>query len=201
MGKDFRIVVLISGNGSNLQSIIDHIRQKKIDGRIVAVISNKASAYGLERASKANIPTHVISQDSVESYNQVLRQTVSALNPDLIVLAGYMKILPANFVNQFEGKIINIHPSLLPRHKGLNTHQRAIDSGDQHHGATVHFVTAELDDGPIIIQKKVAIDKDDTADSLQKKILTEEHKIYPMAIQWIASNKISFHQLQPIHAT
>jgi len=201
MGKDFRIVVLISGNGSNLQSIIDHIRQKKIDGRIVAVISNKASAYGLERASKANIPTHVISQDSVESYNQVLRQTVSALNPDLIVLAGYMKILPANFVNQFEGKIINIHPSLLPRHKGLNTHQRAIDSGDQHHGATVHFVTAELDDGPIIIQKKVAIDKDDTADSLKKKILTEEHKIYPMAIQWIASNKISFHQLQPIHAT
>ena len=190
--------MLISGNGSNLQSIIDHIHAKKLDARIAAVISNRADAFGLDRARSADIEALTIDPGNYRSacdFDQKLARTVSRYQPDLVVLAGYMRILSAAFVKRFEGKIINIHPSLLPKYKGLNTHQRAIDAGDREHGASVHFVTCELDDGPIIIQQQVDISPGETAATLQQKVHKAEHWIYPIAIQRIVTGEVSFNRL------
>ncbi len=190
--------MLISGNGSNLQSIIDHIHAKKLDARIAAVISNRADAFGLDRARSAGIEALTIDPGNYPSacdFDQKLARTVSRYQPDLVVLAGYMRILGAAFVKRFEGEIINIHPSLLPKYKGLNTHQRAIDAGDSEHGASVHFVTCELDDGPIIIQQQVDISPGETAATLQQKVHKAEHWIYPIAIQRIVTGEVSFNRL------
>ncbi len=178
------VVVLISGSGSNLQSIIDNA--DNIGIKIQSVISNKADAFGLKRAKKAGIATQVINHTQFatrEAFDQALIQYINTLNPKLVILAGFMRILSADFINVFAGKILNIHPALLPKFKGLNTHQRAIDANEEFAGATVHFVTNELDSGAIILQKSVAIESNDTAKSLAAKVLEQEHILYPMAIK------------------
>jgi phosphoribosylglycinamide formyltransferase-1 len=197
----FNIVVLVSGSGSNLQSIIDHADSGALDARVAAVISDNPEAYGLVRAKQAGVPALVLCPDdysSRDAFEIALVDLVTQYRPRLIVLAGFMRILGPQFVNAFNTCIVNIHPSLLPRHRGLNTHQRAIDAGDSEHGATVHFVTAELDHGPVIIQAAVSIDPADNATSLQRKVLREEHVIYPKAIQWIADGTIDFHNPKPL---
>jgi phosphoribosylglycinamide formyltransferase-1 len=188
-----RIVVLISGNGSNLQAMIDAGSEGRIQAEVVAVVSNRAEAYGLERARSASIPTHILDHCAFperEIYDEELSRLVSGYNPDLIVLAGFMRILGRRYVSDFENRIMNIHPSLLPLYPGLHTHQRALDAGDKVHGATVHFVTPELDAGPIIIQGQIPVLPDDTADLLQQRIHKVEHSIYPRAVEWFAAGRL-----------
>jgi len=188
-----RLVVLISGNGSNLQAIIDDINSNHLPAEIVAVISNKADAYGLERAKKAKIPQHVLSHhdyDNRKQYDTALQHLIDQYEPDLVILAGFMRILSDEFVEHYSHKIMNIHPSLLPKYKGLNTHQRVLDAGDKEHGCSVHFVTATLDDGPVILQATVAVNENDDAETLAAKVHQQEHRIYPQAIRMFAENKI-----------
>lgn len=187
------IVVLISGNGSNLQAIIDAIAAGKIHGKIVGVISNKASAYGLERAKLANIPTFVFSRKQFESnlaMDCAIGEQITQLNADLIVLAGYMKILTAEFTQRFSGKILNIHPSLLPKYPGLHTHQRALEAGDSEHGMSIHFVNEEVDGGAIILQAKVPIYPDDQLDDVVERVFEQEHRCYPLVIEWFCQNRL-----------
>ncbi|MCW8899768.1 MAG: phosphoribosylglycinamide formyltransferase [Gammaproteobacteria bacterium] len=189
-----RLVVLISGNGSNLQAIIDDINNNNLPAQIVAVISNKADAYGLQRAKKAGIEQRVLSHRDFSDrtqYDQALKELIDEYQPDLVILAGFMRILSNEFVEHYLNKIMNIHPSLLPKYKGLNTHQRAIDAGDKEHGCSVHFVTPELDDGPVILQATVPIKADDTAETLATRVHEQEHRIYPEAIRLFAENKFS----------
>lgn len=196
-GRDPVIVVLISGSGSNLQALIDAVEKEEIPGNIKAVISNKADVFGLERAQKAGISTHVVDHkkyDNRELFDGELIRQIEEYKPDLIVLAGFMRILTDSFVRRYEGKMLNIHPSLLPKYPGLNTHQRAIDAGDTEHGVTVHFVTAELDSGPNIIQAKVPTLKQDTAETLAKRIQQQEHIIYPIAVKWFVDGRLSMHE-------
>ncbi len=184
-------IVLISGSGSNLQSIIDNA--KNIDLDIQAVISNNKDAYGLTRAQAANIPTHTIDHKqffSREEFDQSLSQTIDQYNPGIVILAGFMRILTPEFTKKYEGKMLNIHPSLLPKFQGLNTHQRAIDAGESEHGVSIHFVTAELDGGPVIAQSKVKVIKNDTAESLAKRVLTEEHQLFVQVIHWFTQNRL-----------
>ena len=189
-----RLVVLISGNGSNLQAIIDDIANNNLPAQVVAVVSNKADAFGLERAKKAGIEQRVLSPKEFadrEQYDRALKDLIDEYQPDLIILAGFMRILSNEFVHHYLNKMMNIHPSLLPKYKGLNTHQRAIDAGDKKHGCSVHFVTPELDDGPVILQATVEIKDNDTAETLAKRVHEQEHKIYPEAIRMFAENKIN----------
>ena len=190
-----RIVVLISGSGSNLQAIIDATLSGRIDGEVAAVLSNKAGVFGLERAANANIPTEVLDHkafDSRESFDAAMMELIDSYKADLVVLAGFMRILTPEFVRHYEGRMLNIHPSLLPKYKGLNTHQRALDAGDQEHGCTVHFVTEELDGGPSLVQGRVSIELDDTSDSLQQKVHVREHQIYPLAVEWFCAERVSW---------
>ena len=186
-----RAVILISGNGSNLQSLIDNA--KKIDLEICSVISNQEDAFGLKRAKRANITAHFVDPNlykSREDFDKQLITIIDKLNISLIVLAGYMRILSSDFIHHFSGKILNIHPSLLPKFQGLNTHRKAIDAKEKYHGATVHFVTEELDGGPIISQEIVEIDSIDTEYSLAQKVLEKEHILYPKVIHWYTQNRI-----------
>jgi len=188
-----KIVVLISGSGSNLQSFIDACEERRVDGKIMAVISNRPGVKGLDRAAAANIPNIVVDHrafESREEFDQYLAEIINGFTPDLIVLAGFMRILTGGFVNQFVGKLINIHPSLLPSYPGLNTHQRAIEAGDSVAGATVHFVTPELDGGPAILQVQVPILSTDSSAELAARVLVEEHKIYPLVAQWYCQGRI-----------
>ncbi|RAU18443.1 phosphoribosylglycinamide formyltransferase [Nitrincola tibetensis] len=188
-----RIVVLISGSGSNLQTLIDHSLKGDLHGDIVGVISNKADAFGLVRAENANIPNMVLDHkmfESREDFDLALIEQIDSFKPDLVVLAGFMRILSEEFVSRYQGRLMNIHPSLLPRYKGLNTHQRALDAGDAEHGCSVHFVTEELDGGPIIIQAKTPILMEDDSASLQARVHTLEHKIYPLAVSWFCSGRL-----------
>lgn len=205
--SDFRIVVLISGNGTNLQSIIDQIEQGRIPATIKAVISNKPSAHGLERAARANIPTEVLEHRPFanrEEFDRELMKRIDQYEPDLVVLAGFMRILTDDFVAHYAGRIINIHPSLLPRHRGLNTHRRAIEAGDTVHGASVHYVVPELDSGPVILQGEVPILDNDNADALAERVHRVEHIIYPEVVRRIASGEVQlrddtvFYQGQPL---
>ncbi|MDH5216732.1 MAG: phosphoribosylglycinamide formyltransferase [Gammaproteobacteria bacterium] len=188
------IVVLISGSGSNLQALIDAEQKDELSGKITAVISNKPDAFGLERARKAGIETQVIDHrnfDDRESYDEALAEAIDQYQPDLVVLAGFMRILTADFVNHYSGRMLNIHPSLLPKYRGLNTHQRAIDDGETHHGVSVHFVTPELDGGPIIVQSSVELHENDDKEILAERVQTQEHLIYPLAVKWFCQNRIS----------
>ncbi|QLE97560.1 phosphoribosylglycinamide formyltransferase [Neptunomonas phycophila] len=190
-----RIVVLISGSGSNLQAIINAIDAGHIHGRIEHVISNKADAYGLVRAEQAGISYSVIDHkafDSRESFDAHTRQVIDKYAPDLVVLAGFMRILSAAFVQHYHGKMLNIHPSLLPKYKGLHTHKRALEAGDNEHGCTVHFVTEELDGGPLLVQACVPVSSDDTEASLQAKVHQREHVAYPLAVELICADRIRF---------
>ena len=186
------IVVLISGSGSNLQAIIDAI-DRGLAAAIKAVISNRADAYGLERAQTAGIPTHVLDHSGFpdrDTFDNALQSQIDAYRPSLVVLAGFMRILGAAFVNRYHGRLFNIHPSLLPQFPGLNTHQRALDVGVNEHGASVHFVTNELDGGPMVIQAKVQVLPNDDAETLASRVLEREHQIYPQAIRWFAEGRL-----------
>lgn len=193
-----RIVVLISGGGSNLQALIDACQGKhhtvgRLDADIVAVVSNRDDAYGLQRAAQAGIETQVLSHQSYpsrEDFDTALREAVSCYSADLVILAGFMRILTPVFLSEFYGRLMNIHPSLLPKYPGLNTHQRAIEAGDSEHGVTVHFVTEELDGGPPIIQAKVPVLDNDSVDQLAQRVLLQEHIIYPIAAQWFVSGRL-----------
>ena len=188
-----RIVVLISGNGSNLQAIINACEEKRINGDVVAVISNKPQVYGLERAKCHDIDNVVVNHrdyETRESYDVSLAKAIDEHQPDLVVLAGFMRILTADFVEHYAGKMLNIHPSLLPKYQGLNTHQRAIDAGDSEHGVSVHFVTAELDGGPVILQAKVPIFENDTSDELAARVHEQEHRIYPLVVNWFTDERL-----------
>ena len=193
----YKIVVLISGGGSNLQAILDSIEVGNINAEVSSVISNRADAFGLERAEKAGIDNHVLDHnvfDSRESFDQSLAQIIDSYEPDLIALAGFMRVLSDEFVDHFYGRMINIHPSLLPKYKGLNTHQRALENGDSEHGASVHFVIPELDAGTVIIQGIVPIHANDTANLLQERVHQIEHQIYPQAVKYLAEDGLKLHQ-------
>lgn len=189
-----RLAVLISGSGSNLQSFIDACAEGTLNAQVAAVISNRAGVKGLDRAAAANIPNIAIDHrafDSREEFDQNLGELIDSFAPDLVVLAGFMRILTPDFVNRFLGKLINIHPSLLPAYPGLHTHQRAIDAGDSEAGATVHFVTPELDGGPSVLQARVPLLANDTADSLAQRVLSFEHSIYPKVAQWFCEGRLA----------
>jgi len=186
------VVVLISGNGSNLQALLDGASQGASGYQVVATISNKADVFGLERAKRAGIDRAVIDHrqyPSREAFDLVLADTIQGYSPDLVILAGFMRILSASFVQRFRGKLINIHPSLLPKYPGLNTHQRALDAGDTEAGCSVHYVTEELDGGPSILQVRVPIQNDDTATTLAARVLVAEHSIYPLAANWFSQGR------------
>ena len=200
--KKFPIVVLLSGSGSNLQAIIDATRLGQLDVEIRAVISNKANAYGLVRAQKAGIKTAVLEHtgfDSRESFDQAMMKLIDGYQPELVVLAGFMRILSDAFVDHYDGRLLNIHPSLLPKYQGLKTHQRAIDAGDQKAGASVHFVSRELDGGPVIMQAEVPVLKEDSAESLADRVLTVEHRLYPQVIQLFATGALRQQDHQVIY--
>lgn len=187
------IVVLISGSGSNLQAIIDACAAGFIAGRISAVISNKAGVFGLQRAAEADIPTVVLDHKTFpdrQSYDAALQQAIDSYQPDLVVLAGFMRILTAEFVGHYQGRLLNIHPSLLPKYQGLHTHQRALDAGDSQHGCSVHFVTAELDGGPVVLQAKVPIFSGDDAAVIAERVHEQEHRIYPLVVRWFCQGRL-----------
>lgn len=191
--KPLSIVVLISGSGSNLQAIIDALSKQSINAEIKTVISNKADALGLERARKAGINTVFIDHSEFDdrlSFDQAMIREIDKHNPELIILAGFMRILSDEFVNHYTGRLINIHPSLLPNFKGLNTHQRAIEAKHSKHGVSVHFVSNELDGGPVIAQAEVPINLDDDAETLRLRVLEKEHILYPQVTQWFAQHRV-----------
>ena len=193
MNEPLSVVVLISGNGSNLQALINAAEEEKYPARISAVISNRNDAYGLQRARAAGIVCRVLPHHAYETreiYDQALMALIDSFDPGLVALAGFMRILSANFVEHYSGRLLNIHPSLLPKYKGLNTHQRVLDDGEIEHGASVHFVTLELDGGPLILQSPVPVLADDTAESLAARVLNQEHIIYPQAVKWFAEGRL-----------
>ncbi|MGY8986655.1 MAG: phosphoribosylglycinamide formyltransferase [Sphingomonadales bacterium] len=188
-----KIAALISGGGTNLQAIIDACQKQNFPAELKLVISNNPSAYGLKRAKKAGIETKVINHKDYETrddFEKAMNKELINAGVGLICLAGFMRLLNSNFVNLWRDRMINIHPSLLPSLKGLNTHERAIDLGVRVHGCTVHFVRAEMDEGPVILQAVVPISDEDTPQTLAKKVLKKEHIIYPQAIRLIASGKV-----------
>lgn len=188
-----RIVILISGSGSNMIAIADAVRNGGIEANIAAVICNKPDAAGVQKAKDRDINTQVINHQafaSREDFDLALMQAIDQEEPDLVVLAGFMRILTPSFVQHYEGRMLNIHPSLLPKYQGLNTHQRAIDAGDNEHGVTVHFVTEELDGGPNVIQAILPIHDGDDAASLQHRVHQQEHTIYPIAIKWFVEGRL-----------
>lgn len=190
-----RIVILISGSGSNMAAIADAVRRNEIDCEIAAVLSNKAEVAGLTKAQERDLMTLVLSHKefaSREAYDNALIEQIEALDVDLIVLAGFMRVLSPVFVQRFADRILNIHPSLLPKYQGLHTHERVLEAGDQEHGVTVHFVNEVLDDGPNIIQSVVAVEKGDTAASLQQKVHAQEHIIYPIAVKWFVEGRLKY---------
>lgn len=188
-----KIAVLISGQGNNLQAIIDACQTQQIPAEIVCVISNKANAFGLIRAQSAGIFSRVFLRNNFESnlaMDQSIADELDKFDVDLIVLAGYMKILTPEFIQRFEGKIINIHPSLLPKYQGFNTYQRALNAGDREHGTTVHFVNEEVDNGAIILQAKVPIFDDDTVEVIEARTREQEYRIYPIVVKWFVENRL-----------
>lgn len=199
-----RLVALISGSGSNLQAILDAISSGRLQAEVVAVISNREHAHGLERARNAGIPAIWLPHDGFASradFEQRLGQEIDRFQPTLIVLAGFMRILSSTFVERYPDRILNVHPSLLPDYKGTDTHQRVLDAGETQHGASVHLVTAALDDGPLLLQAKVPVYKDDTEASLAARVLVQEHRIYPEAIQRIIDGRILISAGQPEFTT
>lgn len=184
------VVVLISGAGTNLQALID---AHDLPIRITAVISNRPGVEGLERARRAGIPAQVLShQDyaSRDDYDQALAGLIDCHQPDLVILAGFMRILSAGFVERYTGRMLNIHPSLLPAFRGLQTHRRALEAGCREHGCSVHFVTPDLDAGPVIVQAKVPVLSDDTETTLAARVQQQEHRIYPLAVRWFAEGRV-----------
>jgi phosphoribosylglycinamide formyltransferase-1 len=192
--KNPSVVILISGTGSNMARLVEASQSGELHGDIKAVISNKPDAAGLAYAQRAQIPTEVVSHKEHETrdlFEKHLMRAIDEYQPDLVVLAGFMRVLGNGFVRHYMGKMLNIHPSLLPKYQGLHTHQRALNAGDSEHGCTIHFVTEELDGGPAIMQASVPIEAADTAESLQKKVQAREHIIYPIAVKWFLEGRLS----------
>ncbi|MGQ0286498.1 phosphoribosylglycinamide formyltransferase [Pasteurellaceae bacterium 22721_9_1] len=188
-----KIVILISGTGINLQAIMDACETKMINAEICAVISNKAGVLGLERAKTAKIPTAVFERKDYDNnleMDKAIADYIDHLEADLIVLAGYMKILTSAFTQRFDGKILNIHPSLLPKYPGLNTYQRALEAGDTEHGTTVHFVNEEVDGGAIVLQAKVPIFPEDTVEDIEQRVKIQETQIYPLVVKWFVDDRL-----------
>lgn len=187
------IVILISGRGSNMEAMIHACQRRAWPARIAAVISNKAAAKGLEFAQAHGVVTAVVPHNeypSREAFDAALAEKIDSYRPDLVVLAGFMRVLTEAFVAHYEGRLLNIHPSLLPAFPGLHTHERALEAGVKVHGATVHFVTSTLDHGPIVIQAAVPVLPGDTSDTLAARVLQQEHVIYPHAVQWFINNQL-----------
>ncbi|WP_299005876.1 phosphoribosylglycinamide formyltransferase [uncultured Shewanella sp.] len=192
MAQPCRILVLISGSGSNLQAIMDSC-DDNLHGEIVGVISNNPNAYGLTRAHMAEVNTSCIIPHQNENRLDYDRRLITAIDhyqPDLIVLAGFMRILSDELVLKYEGKMLNIHPSLLPKYPGLHTHKNALASNDKEHGASVHFVIPKLDAGPVILQAKVPVYEDDTVETLTERVHEQEHRIYPLVVKWFSLNRL-----------
>ena len=193
MSQPLRLAVLISGNGSNLQSIIDAIESGRLNAEIKAVISNNRQAHGLLRATRHGLHTWVLDHREYKDrdrFDKALQHYLEAIDPDFIVLAGFMRILGAGIVEAFENRILNIHPSLLPAYKGLNTHQRALDNQAQKHGVSIHLVTEKLDDGPVILQASYPIEAGDSAEDLQQKGHRLEHQMYPQVLRWLSNRNL-----------
>ncbi|HCT41840.1 MAG TPA: phosphoribosylglycinamide formyltransferase [Moraxellaceae bacterium] len=189
------IVVLVSGSGSNLQAIIDSIAAGHLKARIAGVLSNRADAYGLVRAQQAGIATAVLAHTAYadrESFDAAMMEKIDAWQPDVVVLAGFMRILTPGFVQHFEGRLVNIHPSLLPRYKGLHTHRRALENGDSEHGCSVHFVSAELDGGPVIGQAVVPVLPGDDETILTERVHKSEHRLYPEVLILMADGRLVY---------
>jgi phosphoribosylglycinamide formyltransferase-1 len=202
MRNALRLAVLISGSGSNLQAIMDAIESGNLHARIDTVVSNNPNAFGLQRAGKHGLPTTVIDHhdfSSRELYDDALRRHLQSVAPDFIVLAGYMRILSPAFVRAFEHRILNIHPSLLPSYRGLDTYQRALDNAESRHGVSIHLVTAELDDGPILLQGSYPIEAGDSAADLQAKGHRLEHQMYPLLLRWLSEGKLNIDNTGRIH--
>ncbi|ANI31264.1 phosphoribosylglycinamide formyltransferase [Yersinia entomophaga] len=192
-----KIVVLVSGQGSNLQALMDAQQQGRLAGTICAVFSNNPQAYGLERATQAAIPAHALDAKTFPdrvSFDLALAQAIDAYQPDLLVLAGYMRILSPEFVQHYAGRMLNIHPSLLPKYPGLHTHRQAIENGDTEHGTSVHFVTEELDGGPVILQAKVPIFSEDSEDDVIERVQAQEHNIYPLVVSWFTEGRLEMRE-------
>jgi phosphoribosylglycinamide formyltransferase-1 len=187
------LVVLISGNGTNLQAILDAIARGEINAEVRAVISSRPDARGLERARLAGVPTEVVDHKTFTdraSYDAALQHQIDHYRPGLVVLAGFMRILTPEFVRHYRGRMLNIHPSLLPEFTGLDTHRRALAAGVGEHGASVHFVTEELDGGPVIVQAPVTVEAGDDPAKLAARVQSVEHRIYPLAIRWFADGRV-----------
>jgi len=192
-----KIVILISGRGSNMQALLE----AKLPCDVAAVISNRADAKGLNVAKTHGIPTAVISHrdhSDRSGFDAALSKAIDGFKPDFIVLAGFMRILTDEFVNRYRGQLVNIHPSLLPAYPGLDTHTRALQDGIKIHGCTVHFVTPNLDHGPIIIQAAVAVLRDDTEHDLAERVLNEEHRIFPQALRWLISGEVQLNEQEKV---
>ena len=192
-GRKIRLVVLISGRGSNLQAILDQAASGELPVEVAAVISNRPGAHGLERARRAGVPAleldHKNFADRPE-FEAALIDLIDRHRPDLVALAGFMRVLTAGFTEHYRGRLLNIHPSLLPKFRGLHTHERAIAAGETEHGASIHFVTAELDGGPVIVRARVPVPPGDHADTLAARVLEQEHRLYPLAIRWFAEGRV-----------
>lgn len=192
-----RLVVLISGRGSNLQAILDGVASGELAIELCAVISNRPAAGGLQRAEQAGVATAVLDHKQFpdrRAFEQALRELIDSFKPDLVALAGFMRVLGDDFVRHYEGRMLNIHPSLLPKYPGLHTHERAIAAGDRVHGASVHFVTPELDSGPTLVQAQVPVLPTDDPDTLAARVLVQEHRLYPLALRWIAEGRVSWRE-------
>lgn len=190
-----RTAILISGSGTNLQAFIDAVADGGLDLELTVVFSNNPNAYGLERAEEAGIATSCLQHGDFpdrETFDRAVIEELDRWKPDLLILAGFMRILSPAFVKHYEGRILNIHPALLPKYRGLNTHQRAIDAGDEWHGSTVHFVTEELDGGPLVLQGRLKIDPQEPVEDLMQRVQAVEHRIYPEAAGWFASGRIKY---------
>ncbi|MEZ5477154.1 MAG: phosphoribosylglycinamide formyltransferase [Thiolinea sp.] len=188
-----RLVTLISGSGSNLQSLLEGCASGQINGDMVGVLSNRPGVFGLERAAAAGVSAVVVDHTAYSqrsAFEAELRRVIDAWGPDLVLLAGFMRILEPAFVAHYHGRLLNIHPSLLPAYKGTHTHQRVLEAGDAVHGASVHFVTAELDGGPVILQAVVEVLDDDDATQLAQRVLAREHVIYPQAAAWFCADRL-----------
>jgi len=191
-----RLVVLVSGQGSNLQAILDACQQGRINGNVVAVFSNKSDSFGLERARAAGVPACFLRASQFadrEAFDRQLMREIDAWIPDLLLLAGYMRILSPAFVQHYAGRMLNIHPSLLPKYPGLHTHRQAIENGDEEHGTSVHFVTEHLDSGPVILQAKVPIFADDTEQEVTARVKNQEHAIYPLVVNWFTEGRLALY--------
>ena len=201
VAKNLQLVVLISGSGSNLQSIIDAIENGQVTANIAAVISNVADVRGLQRAKVHDIPAHILPHGDFatrDDFDQALQKIIDNYKPDLVILAGFMRILGPDISRHFKGKMLNIHPSLLPKYPGLYTHQKVLDNHETHHGTTIHFVTEELDGGPIVYQRSFEVQPNDTPETLFQKVQELEHQMYPQVIQWISDGKILYSDCEEV---